>query len=367
MKVAIVQEWLTTIGGSEKVVVEINRIYPNSDIYTLVANQDIVNELGLNNANVKTSFIQKFPMALKKWRSYLPFFPIAIEGFDLSAYDLIISSSHCVAKGVLTNSNQLHICYCHSPIRYAWDLHFQYLKESGLNKGLKGFLAKYILHRIRNWDIISVNRVDHFVSNSDYIGARIKKIYDRSSTTIYPCVAVSDFNLETEKDNYYIACSRMVPYKKMDLIVQAFAEMPDRRLVVIGDGPDMKKIMKVKGQNTEILGYQSLDSMRKYLAKAKAMVFAAEEDFGIVPVEAQACGTPVIAFNRGGVLESVIDGKTGIFFNEQTVSSIKEAVNSFELKDFDYSFIRQHAENFSAERFRKEFKAFVDDKIELRK
>ncbi|CAM3757360.1 glycosyltransferase family 4 protein [Mucilaginibacter galii] len=365
MRVAIIQEWLTTVGGSEKVVQEISKIYPDADLFTLVAIPETVKALGLDSHKLQTSFIQKFPFAKTKWRSYLPLFPLAIEQFDLSEYDLIISSSHSVAKGVLTNSNQLHICYCHSPIRYAWDLHHQYLRESGLDKGIKGALAKYLLHRIRTWDIISTNRVDHFLSNSDYIGKRIKKVYNRESKTIYPNVAVEDFTLETVKEDYYFTCSRMVPYKKIDLIVSAFSKMPDKKLIVIGDGPDFKKIKKLASANIELLGFQPFDKLKEIMSKSKAFVFAAEEDFGIVPVEAQACGTPVIAFGKGGVLESVIDGITGVFYKEQTSDSLIQAVSEFETNKskFDPLVIRKHAEKFSSERFKEQFLNFVNAKL----
>ncbi|WP_345955889.1 glycosyltransferase family 4 protein [Mucilaginibacter sp. PAMB04168] len=368
MKIALVQEWLTTIGGSEKVVQEISKIFPNADLFTLVAIPDTVKALGLDSHKLQTSFIQKLPFAKTKWRSYLPLFPLAIEQFDLADYDLVISSSHSVAKGVLTNSNQLHVCYCHSPIRYAWDLHHQYLKESGLDKGLKGLIAKYLLHRIRSWDIISTNRVDFFISNSNYIGRRIKKIYNRESVTIYPSVAVDEFTLETSKKDYYFTCSRMVPYKRIDLIVNAFSKMPEKKLIVVGDGPDLNKIKAMATANIELLGFQPFETLKSYMSNAKAFVFAAEEDFGIVPVEAQACGTPVIAFGKGGVLESVIDGVTGVLYQEQTESSLINAVELFESKFLNYDplVIRNHAEKFSRDRFKIQFLNFINNKIQLK-
>ncbi len=360
IKVALIQDWLTIIGGSEKVFKEIAGLYPDADIFTLVAKNETIKELGFNPDKVHTSFIQNLPFAKTKYRAYLPLFPMAIEQFDLAEYDLVISSSHAVAKGVLTTANQTHICYCHSPIRYAWDLHHQYMKESGLNKGLKGFLVRYVLHNIRMWDINSSSRVDFFISNSNFIRQRIKKLYNRESTTIYPNVAIEDFDLETDKDEYYFTCSRFVPYKKIDLIVKAFAQMPDKKLIVIGDGPDFEKVKKIATANTTLMGFQPLDVLKKYMAKAKAMVFAAVEDFGIVPVEAQACGTPVIAFGRGGVTESVIDGQTGIFYSAQTVEAINAAVHKFETISFDPVVIRKNAERFSTERFSREFAKFVE-------
>jgi glycosyltransferase involved in cell wall biosynthesis len=363
LKVALVQDWLTVIGGSEKVFMEIASLFPNADIYSLVAREETIEELGLKPEKVFTSFIQDLPLSKTKYRSYLPLFPLAVERFDLSDYDLVISSSHAVAKGVLTHSNQVHICYCHSPIRYAWDLHHQYMRDAGLHKGFKGFIAQYILHKIRLWDLSTSARVDYFISNSDYIGRRIKKVYNRESTTIYPNVAVEDFDLVTDKDDYYVACSRLVPYKKMDMIVKAFAEMPDKKLVVIGDGPEMEKVTKNAGSNTIIMGHQPFSILKRYMSKAKAMVFAAEEDFGIVAVEAQACGTPVIAFNKGGVKESVVDGVTGLLYPSQTVESIQEAVRKFETLSFDPVTVRKNAERFSTARFKRELYYFIESKL----
>lgn len=361
MKVALVHEWLTVIGGSENVFKEIAGLYPDADIFTLVAIDETVKTLGLSGRKVTTSFIQRMPFSKKHYRHYLPFFTYAIEGFDLSSYDVIISSSHAVAKGVLTNSNQVHVCYCHSPIRYAWDLYHQYLKEARLTTGLKGMLVKYVLHHVRTWDFISTGRVDYFISNSNYIGRRIKKIYGRDSVTIYPNVEVNDFDPTQAKEDFYFTCSRFVPYKKIDLIVSAFAKMPDKKLVVIGDGPDFEKVKKLASPNVTLMGYQSFKVLKEHLAKAKAFVFAAEEDFGIIPVEAQASGTPVIAFGRGGSLETVVKDSTGVFFYEQTADAIVKAVDYFEdhQSEFNKQAIVDHAQLFSTERFKSEFKAFM--------
>jgi len=362
MKVALIQEWLTVIGGSEYVFKEIASLFPEADIYTLVAREETIRTLGLEKHKVTTSFIQKLPFAKTRYRNYLPLFPLAIEQFDLSEYDLIISSSHSVAKGVLTHSGQIHVCYCHSPMRYAWDLYHQYLKESGLTTGLKGFFAKLVLHRIRQWDIASTNRVDFFISNSNFIGKRIKKIYNRESVTIYPNVAVENFEVSLEREDFYFTCSRMVPYKKIDLIVKAFALMPEKKLFVIGDGPDFKKIQKVASSNITLLGYQPFDVLKHYLSKAKAFVFAAEEDFGMLPVEAQACGTPVIAFKKGGVLETVIENETGVYFNEQTPEAIADAINYFEnnINKFDPAKIALHASSFSTLHFKTAIKRYLE-------
>ncbi len=366
MNLAIVHDWIIDIGGAENCLREIYSLFPSGDIYTLVSKEQSLERLSIPYSKVKNSFISNFPKAKTKYRNYLMFFPLAIEQFDLSKYDIIISSSHAVAKGVLTNSNQLHICYCYTPIRYGWDLYHYYLKEANLTKGIKGKIAKVILHYIRVWDLSTVNRVDHFIAISKYISRRIKKIYGRDSTVIYPPVNLDKFEVYTQKEDVYLTASRMVPYKKIDLIVEAFSKMPDKRLVVIGDGPNFEKIKKKAGKNVELLGYQPFEVLKDYMQRSKAFIFAAEEDFGIVPVEAQACGTPVIAYGKGGVLETVVGGKTGIFFKEQTVESLVEAVKNFEQREdvFDPLQIRKNAERFSKERFKREFKEFVDKQVE---
>jgi glycosyltransferase involved in cell wall biosynthesis len=315
---------------------------------------------------VTSSSIQKIPFASRYYRSLLSLFPKAIEEFDLSAYDLVLSTSHSVAKGVLTHSNQLHICYMHTPMRYAWDLYFQYLKESKLDKGLLSGYAKGVLHRMRTWDTISANRVDHYLANSNYIARRIKKVYGKESTVIYPPVDTGKFSLSEDKEDFYLTASQFAPYKKIDQIVQAFRNMPDRKLVVIGDGGDRKKIRNCArgAKNIELLGYQPDEVLKEKLQKAKAFVFAAEEDFGILPVEAQACGTPVIAFGKGGAAETVVGGKTGLFFYEQTAAGIETAVKAFDrLEDkIDRRTVRKNAERFSKEVFKKEYSGFVDKK-----
>lgn len=365
MKIALVHDWLITLAGAEKVLEKIYELYP-SPIYTLVKNEKNLKGSIFENAKIITSFIQKLPKAKTKYKNYLPLFPLAIEQFDLSEYDVIISSSHAVAKGVLTNSNQLHISYVHTPIRYVWDLYHDYLKESSLNKGLKGLIAKFILHYIRIWDASTANRVDYYIANSKYIARRIKKIYRKDAVVIYPPVDVEKFEVWVKKENFYLTASRMVPYKKINLIVKAFSQIPDKKLVVIGDGPDFKKVKSKASKNVELLGYQPFEVLKDYMQRAKAFVFAAEEDFGIIPVEAQACGTPVIAYGKGGVLETIIENKTGIFFKEQTVESLIQAIKDFERKEniFDPYEIRKNAERFRKERFKEEFKSFVEDKIE---
>lgn len=362
-RIAIVHDWLTTYAGAERVLEQLLKLYPQAKLFSICDFVPDAQRAFLGDHKPQTTFIQKLPWANKKYRNYLPLMPLAIEQLDLSKFDIVISSSHAVAKGVLVGPDQLHICYCHSPIRYAWDMQSQYLAEADMDKGLKGWVARYLLYKTRNWDSRSANGVDFFVSNSDYIGRRIEKVYRRNSTTIYPNVAVQDFPVQEVKEDFYLTASRMVPYKKIDLIVRAFAGMPDKKLIVIGEGPQFEKVKQAATPNITILGYQPFNVLRDHMQRAKAFVFAAEEDFGIIPVEAQACGTPVIAFGKGGALETVIEGKTGILFHEQTEQSIQDAVRKFE-SEFIFAplNIRQHAESFSTERFNAQFKAFVEEK-----
>lgn len=363
MKVAIIHDWLVVNGGAEKVLDEILDMYPGADIFTLVDYLPDSKRDWLGNSKVNTSVIQKLPFAKSKYRTYLPLFPYAIEQFDLSAYDLVISSSYAVAKGVITGPDQKHICYCHSPARYSWDLQGQYLKESGLDKGLKSILARYFLHKFRLWDVRSSFGVDTFIANSKFISKRINKCYRRSSTVVHPPVDISRFTVCEDKEEYFLAASRLVPYKRIDLIVSAFTNLPEYKLKVIGDGPEMEKIKAIAEgyDNIEILGFQSDSSMLDHMQKAKAFVFAAEEDFGIIPLEAQACGTPVIAFGKGGALETVIDGKTGIHFSEQKEDCLIDAVLDFDSKSghFDTAEIRSNAERFSSKNFRDSFSEVV--------
>ena len=367
MKVAIVQEWLVTVGGSDKVVKAILDVFPDADIYTLVAKKEVCDELGIPWEKVHTSFIQKMPLGTKKHRAYLPLFPFAIEQFDLRGYDVVISSSHCVAKGILTKADQLHICYCHSPIRYCWDMYNEYLEESHLDKGFKSWLVRLMLHPIRQFDAIAGSRVDYYISNSDYVGQRIRKTYRRKATTIHPNIDISNFELCNDKQEYYLASSRLVAYKKIDTIIEAFNKMPDKKLVVIGGGPNLEAYRKLAKDNVTVMGYQPFDVLKDKMQHAKAFVFAADEDFGMIPIEAQSCGTPVIAYGHGGSLETVNGGKTGLFFNEQTPEAIVEAVNKFESmgsQPFAPADCRQWAEGFSEERFKREIKEFVEEKYE---
>ena len=366
LKIAIVHEWFVNYAGSERVVEQILNIFPQADLFAVVDFLDDSQRGFIQNKKVITTFIQNLPFAKTKFRQYLLMMPLAIEQLDLSAYDLIISSSHAVAKGVLTAPHQLHISYVHSPIRYAWDLQHQYLKESNLERGIKSWIARWILHQIRIWDTRTANGVDLFIANSKFIARRIQKVYRRSAEVIYPPVDLQNYTLCEQKQDFYLTASRLVPYKRIDLIVEAFSQMGDRQLIVIGDGAQIAKIRAKSSSNIKFLGHLEPDLLRGYMQNAKAFVVASEEDFGITPVEAQACGTPVIAYGRGGVSESVrgldCDRPTGVFFAQQTVMSIREAVLEFE-ENSDRILpmtCRENAMRFSTERFQTEFLEFVE-------
>jgi len=370
-RVAIIHDWLVTYAGAERVLEQMLNCFPDSDLFSLVNFLDPKNQGFILNKNIKTSFIQKLPFAMKKYRMYLPLMPLAIEQFDLTDYDLIISSSHAVAKGVIVGPDQLHICMCYSPIRYAWDLQHQYLKEEGLDSSFKGLLARYFLHKIRIWDTRTSNGVDKFIAISNFIGRRIKKAYNRDSTTIYPPVDTNAFfPTKGQKDEFYLTCSRMVPYKKIDLIAATFTKkFPHKKLKIIGDGPEMKKIRKISGDNVELLGYQDFEVLRDHLQRAKAFIFASIEDFGIAPLEAQSCGTPVIAFNKGAAKETIIPlgsgnpNPTGIFFDSQTISSLANAIKIFEENSdrINSNSCINNAVKFSEARFQLEFRSFVEN------
>jgi glycosyltransferase involved in cell wall biosynthesis len=365
VRVAIVHDWLVTYAGAERVLEQILATYPRADLFSLLEFVPASERAFLGGRRVQTSFLQRIPGIARRYRSFLPLMPLAIEQLDLSGYDLVLSSSYAVAKGVLTGPDQLHLCYCHSPMRYAWDLQHQYLRETGLDRGLKGALARWTLHRMRLWDVRSSIGVDGFIAVSRYVARRIWKAYRRKSTVIYPPVDVEAFTPGGEREDFYVTASRMVPYKRMDLIVEAFAAMPDRRLIVIGDGPEAKRIRSRGAPNIEFLGYQPFEVLRDRLRRARAFLFAAEEDFGIAPLEAQACGTPVIAYGKGGVVETVRPlgeaEPTGLFFQEQTVPSLVGAVERFERESglVRSDACRENALKFGPERFRNELGAYV--------
>lgn len=360
-RVAVVHDWLATYAGSERVLEQILMLWPQADLFSVVDFFPDSQRHVLQGKHATTTFIQRLPRARRAFRNYLPLMPLAVEQLDLCAYDLVISSSHAVAKGVITGPGQLHVSYVHSPIRYAWDLQHQYLDESGLTRGVKSWLARAILHYMRIWDQRTAAGVDVFVANSAYVARRIRKVYGRAATVVYPPVDIERFRIGQQREDFFVTASRLVPYKKVALIVEAFAAMPDKRLVVIGDGPDFARIRAMAPPNVQLLGYQPTDVLIDHMQRARAFVFAAEEDFGIVAVEAQACGTPVIALGRGGAAETVRDTadsglRTGVFFPRQTVEDIVRAVCRFaDSEPFSAAACRHNALQFSPERFRHEF------------
>mgnify|MGYP000288237394 CR=1 FL=1 len=371
-KVAIVHDWLVIYGGAERVLEHIIDLYPNADVFSLIDFVKDDQRHFLRGKTPITSFLQKIPGARNHYRKMLPLMPLAIEQLDLSGYDLVISSHYSVAKGVLTGPNQTHVCYCHSPMRYAWDHYHEYLREMNLERGLKSWFARWQLHRIRGWDIQSANGVDQLIANSQFVAKRIAKYYRRTPSVIPPPVDTELFSLETQREDYYVCAGRFVPFKRIDLVAQAFSSMPDKRLILIGDGPEMAKIRSKAGPNCTFTGFLPPEQVRAYLAKAKAFIFPSEEDFGIVPVEAQACGTPVISYGRGGALETVIPWPgnqqqghypTGLFFEEQTAESLVDAVGQFEriAGELDAEKICQHAQMFSVEAFKTSFALAVNE------
>ena len=371
MRTAIVHEWLETYAGSERVVEQLLAMFPSADLFALVDFLPQEQRQFLNGRNPRTSFIQKLPFARKRFRSYLPLFPFAIQQLDLASYDLVISSSHAVAKGVITGPHQLHVSYVHSPIRYAWDLQGEYLHTAGLERGPKSWLARATLHRLRQWDVASAHGVDSFVANSRFVARRIAKAYGRRAAVVWPPVDTEAFTPGGERKDDYLVMARQVPYKRIDLVVQAFAAMPQRRLMVIGDGPEAAKIHRMAPKNVTLLGRQPFAVAREHMRCARAFIYPAIEDFGIVLAEAQAAGTPVIALRRGGAEDIVLDlnsrTPTGVLFDEQTPEAIVEAVERFEAAQprIDWRACRSNAERFSVAAFRSAMRRCIDDAIAM--
>jgi glycosyltransferase involved in cell wall biosynthesis len=365
-RVAIVFEWLQQCGGVERVVAGMRELFPNADLFALIYEPDKLTRTPFEGSTVHTSFIQRLPWATKKYRHYLPLMPLAVEQFDLRSYDLVLSSSHTVSKGVLTDADQLHISYTHTPVRYAWDLYQDYLHTSGLTNGLVGGLTRLVLHYLRMWDAIAANRVDVYLANSDYVARRIEKTYRRHARTIYPPVDVNRYRFDLPRQDFFVSVSRLVPYKRLDLVVQAFTRM-QKPLVIIGDGPERERLQRMAGSNIQFLGYQPDEQVVDYLQQARGFIFAAREDFGISPVEAQAAGCPVIAYGKGGVLETVMDWPypeaTGTLFDTQTVEALEAAITRFEenKNEFDPRACRRNAERFDSSRFQREFYNTVGD------
>lgn len=367
MKTAIVHDWFSVYAGSERCIESFVNVLPHADIFSLFDFlTDEERRIILKGGHPKTSYIQKITFAEKHYRKLLPLFPHAVSNFDLKDYDLVISSCHAVSKGVKTHNNQLHICYMYTPMRYIWDLSEQYLADSGLNSGLRGFFAQKMVKKLQKWDLKASKSPDRYIAISKYIAEKIKRIYGRDADVIYPPVDTDGFDLVSGTDDYYVTCSRLVSYKKVDLIASAFART-DKKLVIIGDGSEMAKIKALSGNNIEITGHLPKNRVISIVQRAKAFIFAAEEDFGIAPVEAMACGVPVIAFGRGGAAETVSDGVTGLLFYEQTPNAIAEAVNKFEKisEKLDKNRIRTQALQFSTAAFEASISSYINEKYSV--
>jgi glycosyltransferase involved in cell wall biosynthesis len=364
-RVAIVHDWLVTPGGGELVLAEMLAVFPHADVFALLDCRS-PEDRALGPQRVRTSVLQHVPGIAKRYRSFLPLMPAAMRGLDVSGYDIVLSNSHAVAKGVRTHARQMHLCYCLSPMRYAWDLRDQYLAETGRDRGLSGVLVRAMLDRMRRWDAANSASVHAFATLSHFIADRISRAYGRESDVIYPPANTEFFTPGGSREDVYVTASRFVPYKRMAMIARAFAQLPDRRLVMIGDGPDLARVRATAGSNVTLLGRVPRATLRDHLRRARAFVFAAEDDFGIAPVEALSCGTPVIAFGRGGVTETVhgLDhaAPTGMFYAEQTAEALAAAVRQFEalLPRIQPDHCRARALDFRPELFRTGLRRFVD-------
>jgi glycosyltransferase involved in cell wall biosynthesis len=369
VRVAIVHDWLYVVGGAERVLREILQCYPNADVFTLfdVLSPSDRAKIGFERAH--TSFLQSMPFIRNRHRSYLPLMPIAIEQFDLSKYDLVLSSSYAVAKGVLTGPDQVHIAYVHSPMRYAWDLQHSYLRESGCASGIKGVIARMLLHRMRMWDTRTANGPDAIIANSAFVARRIRRVYGRSAQIIHPPVTIARQKADVPRGSHFLAASRLVPYKNIEAVVRAFRLLPDLQLVVAGDGPEANRLKALASPNVSFVGFVSDEELRHLMATARAFVFAAEEDFGIILVEALSEGTPVLALGRGGareIIDTSLPQRSGMFFFNPAPDDIANSVRAFVAQEHTFSRLvcRARANRFSAERFRAEFTAFVDRELE---
>jgi len=366
MKVAIVHDWLYTLGGAEKVLAGMFRCFPRAHLFCLFDFLSKEERARIGYGSRTVSFLQKLPGVRRHHRLFLPIMPLAVEQLDLSGYDVVISSSYAVAKGVLTGPDQLHLSYVHSPMRYAWDLQHQYLRESGLEHGARGMLTRLLLHRIRIWDARTASGPDAYMVNSRFIARRVRKIYGREAQVIHPPVKVADTFQPTVKGRYFMTASRLVPYKNIRSVIEAFRDHPNERLVVVGEGPEGEKLRALAGPNVTFTGFVSDDDLRRTMARARAFIFAAEEDFGIVPVEAQSEGTPVLALGRGGARETVrVDGDeaTGLFFDRPDAHSIAAAITAFIASEnrFDPQACHRNALRFSEAMFEQAFHGFVTD------
>jgi len=353
-KIAIVHDWLYAAGGAEVVLAKLLQMFPKADIYTMVDLLPKKHRDFLEGHQIYTSILQKYSFVAKNHKYFIPIMPYLVEQFDLSQYDLIISDSHFVAKGVITAPKQLHIAYIYSPVRYGWDMYFDYDKAGAFGKGLKNLFMKRWLHKLRIWDFVSAQRADFLISSSKFIQKRVKKYWGRDSTLVYPAIEIDDTIYCEKKQEYFVTLSRLIEYKKIDIMIEAFNELPQKKLIIIGEGRMKEKLQKISKSNITFTGYLPKNEAMEIVSKAKAFIFMAKEDFGIVPIEAQACGTPVIAYADGGAEETILKDKTGVFIEKQDKESLKEAILNFKIENFSPSVCREFAKNFSSFNFEKQ-------------
>ena len=360
MKVALVHDYLNQYGGAERVLQALSEIFPEAPIYTLIYDKKRTGYV-FSNKKIYTSFLQKIPFAKSYHRAFLLLMPLGIEQFDLSSYDLVISDSASYAKGIITLPSTVHICYCHTPIRYAWDDSYRYIKEFGYPSFFKKIIP-FFLNYIRIWDVQASKRVDYFIANSKFVKRRIKKYYRRKAEVIYPPVETKKFFISNSNKDYFLMVGRFLPYKRFDLAISVFNKLK-LPLKIVGDGPEKSKLKKLALPNIEFLGLVSDEKLAKLYSNCKALIFPQEEDFGIVALEAMASGRPVIAYKGGGVLETVKEKETGIFFEEQTEESLMEAIRNFKESDFNPELIRNHSLKFDKEIFKQKIKEFIESKL----
>ncbi len=362
MKVALIHDHLAQDGGAEKVLKIFSEMFPDAPIYTLLYEKKNSDEY-FKSRRIETSIIQKLPGGVKHYQWYMPFMPMAVEFFDLRNFDLIISDASAFAKGVITSSHSLHICYCHTPTRYLWSDTHQYINDLKYNRYFKKIIS-LVLNYIRMWDRLAADRVDKYIANSHFVAKRIKKFYKKESTVIYPPVETGKFKIADQIEDYFLIGGRLAKYKRVDLVIEAFKNT-GKKLKIYGDGIDLERLKRMAAGCSKIEFLGRVDDSRKaeLYGKALAFIYPQEEDFGITAVESMASGRPVIAYRSGGAIETVIEGETGVFFNEQTVESLLNAVNNFDSSKFNPEAIRRHAEKFSVERFKKEISEYIKNSL----
>ncbi|MGG7153355.1 glycosyltransferase [Clostridium neonatale] len=360
MKIALVHDWLPFMGGAERVLTNFVELYPEAPIYTTICNRSKIDG-PIKKAKIITSYLQKDNKEIKNHRKLFPFMMTAIESFNLNDYDIVLSDSSSIAKGAITSPDTMHVCYCHSPMRYAWEFSHEYARKMAGKGGLKAKLLSYFLTGVRLWDNASSDRVDYFIANSENVAKRIWKHYRRESVVIHPPVRCNLFNVSDVDEDYFLIVSRLQEYKRIDIAIEAFNKL-GLPLIIIGDGPDRKKLELMANENIRFLGRESDDVIREHYAKCKAFIFPGEEDFGITPLEAMASGRPVIAYKKGGALETVIEEKTGVFFSNQNCDDLIASIKKFESMIFNKKEIRKHAENFDEVIFKQKIKKFIEEK-----